>query len=229
MKQDSQSKFEAVERAVGPRPAGEYVLSMGRFLAEMLTLATISILVPSLVFLDASIFFDHMSEGTLTEWTQAVLILWAAALFFFGARAIPTAKGYLMSAATLCCCMFLRENDVYFDVIRHGFWAVPVAIVLCFGAAFAIRHRRTIKEPFLRHATTREGAYLMIGFIVVLIFSRVYGSGDLWRAIMGPNYAWQIKAALQEGIELMGYSLLTFGAVLSFRSGFGQGAETKDQ
>lgn len=205
------------------------MLSMGRFWAEVLTLTIVSILVPLLVLLDATILFDHMSEGTLTEWAQAVLIIWTAALFFSGARTIPKAKGYLICAATLCCCMFLRENDVYFDVIWHGFWAVPVGIVLCLGVAFAIRHRQTVREPFLRHAATREGAYLMVGFIVVLIFSRVYGSGDLWRPIMGPNYTWQIKAALQEGIELMGYSLLTFGAVLSFRSGFGQSAETKVQ
>ncbi|NNE51209.1 MAG: hypothetical protein HKN30_02280 [Sulfitobacter sp.] len=229
MKEDPLLNFEAAQRSEGTPANGEKALGLGRFWAEVLSLTFMSILVPVVVFLDATILFDHMSEGTLTEWTQAGLIAGTAVLFFIGACTIPAATGYLMSAATLCTCMFLRENDVYFDIIWHGFWIVPVSIVLCLGTAFAIRNRHTLREPFLRHAATREAAFLMIGFIFVLIFSRVYGSGDLWRAIMGPNYTWQIKAALQEGVELMGYSILAFGAFLSFRSGFGQRIETKDQ
>ena len=228
IKQDPQSEFGTSERFAGSLPVGQHTFSMGRFLGEAIALVLMSVLVPFLIYLDATVLFGQISETSLTEWTQALLIFSTAALFFVGARKIPTARGYLMSAATLCFCMFLRENDAHFDDIWHGFWAVPVGLVFCFGFAFAVRHKETLRAPFLRHAATREGAYILVGFVVLLIFSRIYGSGDLWRPVMAENYSWEFKAALQEGIELMGYSLLTFGTVLSYRSGFGQGPETAE-
>lgn len=194
----------------------------GRIAIEFGSLVFLAILVPVIVLLDVTMLSGRVSETSLTELTQAGLILLTAVLFFVGAKRRPEASGYLMSVATLCAWMFLRENDAYFDVIWHGFWVVPNTALLGLGTLFAYRHSDTLKTAFRLHAATREAAFVMAGFVIVVIFSRVFGSGALWRPIMGATYDPAFKAAVQESVELMGYALIAFGAVLSFRTGFGQ-------
>ena len=196
--------------------------TVGRIVTEFGCLVLLLILVPVIVLLDIKVLSGQVSETSLTEMAQAGSILTTAILFFIGARRFPDAVGYLMSVATLCAWMFIRENDFYFDVIRHGFWVVPNTILLGIGALFAYRHSDTLKDPFRQHAATREAVFMMVGFVIIVIFSRVFGSGEMWRPIMGANYDPALKAAIQESLELLGYALMVFGAVLSFRAGFGQ-------
>ncbi|MEP1198977.1 hypothetical protein [Tateyamaria sp.] len=199
-----------------------------RIVTEFGILVLMAIIVPVIVLIDVKALSGQVSETSVTELAQAGLILLTAVLFFIGARRFPDAVGYLMSVAVLCTWMFIRENDVYFDLIRHGFWVVPNTILLAIGALFAYRNRDTLKDPFKRHAASREAAFGMVGFVVLIIFSRVFGSGELWRPIMGASYDPAVKAMVQEGLELFGYALFAFGAVLSFRSGFGQTKAAKD-
>ncbi|MEO9572545.1 MAG: hypothetical protein ABJ263_18605 [Tateyamaria sp.] len=196
--------------------------TVGRIATEFGCLVLLMILVPLIVLLDVKVLSGRVSETSLTELAQAGSILTTAILFFIGTRRFPEAVGYLMSVATLCAWMFIRENDAYFDAIRHGFWVVPNTILLGIGALFAYRHRDTLKNPFRQHAATREAVFMMVGFVIIVIFSRVFGSGELWRPIMGETYNPAFKAAVQESLELLGYALMVFGAVLSFRAGFGQ-------
>ena len=214
--QDAQHPSIAVSQSAHDLP------TVRRIAAEFGSLVLLAILVPIIVLLDVKVLSGRVSETSLTELTQAALILLTAILFFIGARRFPDAVGYLMSVAVLCTWMFIRENDVYLDQVWHGFWVVPNTILLAVGALFAYRNRDTLKEPFRRHAATRAAAFGMVGFVVLIIFSRVFGSGELWRPIMGDAYNPAVKAMVQEGLELFGYVILTFGAVMSFRSGFGQ-------
>jgi hypothetical protein len=47
----------------------------------------------------------------------------------------------------------------------------------------------------------------------VLVFSRVFGTGSLWRAIMLDEYQNLYKSVIQEGLELFGYLLIAYGTV----------------
>ena len=196
--------------------------TVGRIAAEFGVLVLLAIVVPICVFLDVTALSGQVSETSLTELAQAVLILSAAILFFVGARRLPHATGYLMGVAILCTWMFVRENDVHLDQIRHGFWVIPNTLLLGVGALFVYRQRDTLHGPLKRHVATREAVFMMLGFVVLIVFSRVFGSGNVWRPIMGDSYDPALKAAVQEGIELLGYALFAFGALLSFWSDFGQ-------
>lgn len=193
-----------------------------QILSDLTFLVLAAILGPVMVYLDATVLFDNMSEESLTEAFQALLVGGSALLFFAGAIKLPKARVYLTIAGLFLASMFVRENDVYLDQIRHGFWALPVVIMLGLAAFYGVRNRHRLKKPLYQHAATRQWAYLMVGLIIVLVFSRLFGSGDLWRAVMGESYQWQFKAALQEGIELMGYMILGYGALLSYLNRFGQ-------
>ncbi len=201
---------------------GQPLPSMAAIWLEVLGLTLALLLVPVLVYLDNAVFFDYVTEGTLTELAQAALIGLTSVLFFIGARRDPRAAAYLMGVATLTAAMFLRENDALFDRIQHGFWAYPVALLLLAGLVYMLRHRGTFRGPFRHHMASREAVFFILGFLVVLFFSRVFGSGELWRGVMGAAYNFQYKAAIQEGIELLGYMLIGYGAVASYRNRFGQ-------
>jgi hypothetical protein len=196
--------------------------SLGSLLLELMILTLLVIVVPAFVYLDSGILFERMAEVSVTEFAQALLIALTSLLFFLGARRLPQAAAYLMSVATLTAAMLLRENDALFDRVWHGFWIWPVAALFCFGAFYALRRRGTFRQPFRDHLASREAAFLVIGFVILLFFSRIFGSGSLWREVMGADYDFRYKAALQEGIELLGYCLIAYGAVLSARAGFGQ-------
>jgi hypothetical protein len=47
----------------------------------------------------------------------------------------------------------------------------------------------------------------------VLVFSRLFGMGALWHAILGEGYARLAKTTVEEGIELLTYSMWLAGSV----------------
>ena len=56
---------------------------------------------------------------------------------------------------------------------------------------------------------------MAIGLVTLLFFSRTIGSGNLlWSGLLGDAYSNDFKNALQEGIELYGYILIGYSAVL---------------
>ena len=48
---------------------------------------------------------------------------------------------------------------------------------------------------------------------MVLAFSRLFGRGSFWEAVMGDSYMRLVKNIAEEGTELMGYALLVIAAV----------------
>jgi hypothetical protein len=60
---------------------------------------------------------------------------------------------------------------------------------------------------------SRPYFYIQFGLVTLLIFSRTFGSSRLlWNTILDPKAAFELKSALQEGLELFGYVFITHGA-----------------
>ena len=57
----------------------------------------------------------------------------------------------------------------------------------------------------------------IVRLLIVLVFSRVFGSHLLWRELMGGDYDWAYKAIIQEALELSGYILIAYGSWLAYR------------
>ncbi|WP_438819310.1 hypothetical protein, partial [Colwellia marinimaniae] len=53
----------------------------------------------------------------------------------------------------------------------------------------------------------------LITFIVLLfVFSRLYGMGDFWEAVMAEHYVRDVKDISEETIELLCYAFIAFYA-----------------
>jgi hypothetical protein len=180
-----------------------------------LALVATTSIVPLFLYIDIVVLDDGVSEYSLTEISQETLLLVSSFLFFFAAYRQPRLRGLFALIGGLLACMFVRELDFLFDMIFHGSWlfaAIPTAAASIAVAGF---NRRTVLLPMAEFTKKQSCFLLVIGLLIVLTFSRLFGSGRLiWGPILGANYKVAFKAAVQEGLELFGYMFIFFGACL---------------
>ena len=181
---------------------------------ELLILAGLMSAVPFIVMIDITVIGEGPKEISLTEFTQEALILSSALLFFVGARRRPKYSGFLVLVGGFFGCMCIRECSDLFYSISRNFWVFPAILLAAIALLYAIRFRGTILSTMVVFFRERFFVYILIGLLVVLVFSRTFGSGDIWKELMGDNYDWMYKATVQEGLELLGYMLIAYGSVL---------------
>jgi len=198
---------------------------------ELSAMFVVALAIPVIVLVDMTVLSDKIHENSLTEAGQLMFLAFSTMLYLRGAVRLPAARGYLAGAATLSIVMCLRECDGLFDMIAQGFWVYPVILCAVSGGVIVWRNRATTGIAFRRHYATRHGTLVFLGLVVLIVFSRTFGSGELWRPIMGDVYDQYTKGAIQEGIELLGYAIIAFGTFGSARSHFGMppGIETADE
>ena len=181
--------------------------------AKLMVLAALVILVPVIVVIDAIVIGHGTPEISFTEFVQEGLLLFSTILIGIAAWQRPNSRGFLVLVAGLLGCMFIRENDGALDVINHGFWIYPAIILAISAILYSLYCRGTVAAPFVDYAGTNSFSYLFIGLLIVLVFSRIFGTGGIWREVMGDNYHLSYKVIIQEGLELLGYVVLFYGAV----------------
>lgn len=196
--------------------------ALQRILAETAIFICCVIAVPLIIYIDALFLPNINTENSITEQLHNVMLLVACGVFGIGAFKYPTLRGYLLLATTLFVCMLIRELDALLDKISHGFWVYPAFSVLTIGTFYAYKNRKTILRPMLRHYATRSGTIIYIGLVLLLFFTRFFGTGSLWEAVMGSSYDDSFKGIIQEGTELLSYTLIAFGSCLALLTAFGE-------
>lgn len=167
-----------------------------------------------IVKFDSTILQQGQSEFSITELAHELLILGSMILIGFSAKSDLQARGFLVLVAGLFATMFIREADALFDNIRHGFWLYPALLVTLSSILYARKCTGTVKQPMLEYMESRQFAYITIGLIIIVVYSRTFGSGMLWRDIMADDYSIVYKTIIQEGIELLGYIFVFYGSIL---------------
>lgn len=164
--------------------------------------------------------FDAMSSlrvrelGPL-EMAQSLMLASTAGLYALEAYRRPALRHAMVLVAGFFGCMLIREQDYFLDFIQHGFWLWP-ALALAFGCiAYACTDlRRTIAglEHFVRW---KYFPILLIGLVIVLAYSRLFGSGYGWKLLLGDRFVYSMKAGVEESSELLGYLFILASAVLA--------------
>ena len=149
------------------------------------------------------------------EFTQSLLLAASAALYFFEAFRRPALRPALVLVGGFFTCMLIREQDYFFDFIRHGCWVYPALATAGLCLLYAcLNLRRTIAglERFVRW---KYFPYLLIGVVIVLAYSRLFGMRMVWEEILGDKFSYDAKTAMEESSELLGYLLILTSAVLA--------------
>ena len=167
-----------------------------------------------IIYADTVIFDHGVSERSLTELTQEGIIFVSVIIFFALSKSQPESRGFLVLCGGFFSVMLIRELDGFFDQINHGFWVYPAIVVTLITLIYAHRCPGTVSGPLVHYFQTSPFAYIMIGLMIVILFSRVFGSGIIWRVVMADNYMTDYKAIIQEGVELLGYVIVFYGSVM---------------
>ena len=146
---------------------------------EFMVLAAIMIAVPVIVGLDVDVFLYGSSEVSATELTQEALILLSAIVSGITAIRHPASRSWLVLVSGFFACMFLREIDFWLDRVSHGFWVYPTAITGLAAISYSARNRDGFLDAAADYLATRSHAYIAVGLLIVVLFSRLAGTRGL--------------------------------------------------
>lgn len=121
---------------------------------------------------------------------------------------LPAQRGFRILADGLFACLLMRELDGLFDPISHSAWCWPFSLIglVCVWKAFKPGEGKSFFEALATF--TREPMFgSMATGLGVLIFSRIFGMVALWHIILSDGYARLAKTTVEEGIELLTYSM----------------------
>jgi hypothetical protein len=160
-----------------------------------------------LLWLDLAVYHTDLLEVSFTEIGQE-LMLFACALSFWCAPAAEGQRGFNALAGGFFACLLMRELDGLFDPISHSAWCWPLLLIAAGSVRVAsnARNRAGTVRGIAAFVRSREFSAFSTGF-AVLVFSRVFGMGALWHLILQGGYARLAKTAVEEGIELLTYTL----------------------
>jgi len=167
-----------------------------------------------IIYADAVIFDHGVSEDSLTELSQEGLLFVSVIIFFALSKNQPESRGFLVLCGGVFTVLLIREIDFLFDQIRHGLWIYPAIVVILVTLIYARKRSETVSGPLVYYLQTYPFAYITIGLMIVLVFSRIFGSGIIWKAVMANEYSYDYKSIVQEGVELLGYAFIFYGSVL---------------
>ncbi|TCZ26483.1 hypothetical protein [Pantoea agglomerans] len=165
------------------------------------------------IYIDVAWMNDALRETSFTETTQEIMLAVIAALFFIAAQRRPAQRGALTLVAGFYSCMLIRELDFVFDAIQHGSWIWFALAVTAGCLAVALRTPKKTLHALARLLQHRSWPVMASGFLVVLVFSRLFGIHALWQHLMLGDYNRVVKNMAEEGTELLGYGLCWLASV----------------
>jgi hypothetical protein len=165
------------------------------------------------IYIDVAWMNDALHETSFTETTQEIMLAVIAALFFIAAQRRPAQRGALTLVAGFYSCMLIRELDFVFDAIQHGSWIWFALAVTAGCLAVPLRTPKKTLHALARLLQHRSWPVMASGFLVVLVFSRLFGIHALWQHLMLGDYNRVVKNMAEEGTELLGYGLCWLASV----------------
>ncbi len=162
------------------------------------------------------IFFDAahpMEEGyfgelTFTEIGQET-ILFILFLFYLFIGKKWKEIGVISNFVALFFLMaFIREFNFLIDK-----WIYPVLVIFVLMIWLFFRDFKKIKQAGIRFFSIPASQWLLAGLLVTMVFSRLFGRSKFWR-ILYPGESYRLaKAATEEGIELLGNTVMLISAI----------------
>ncbi|GLT20050.1 hypothetical protein GCM10007938_38330 [Vibrio zhanjiangensis] len=180
---------------------------------DALVILAICILVNLAIRIDFSVFKDGVGEASFTESLQLLMLIVSTSSFYL----IIRERQDLIHAAVLIfgflVVVTIREMDAWFDLIFHGAWVLPAALVTIVSTVYALRGGKDSVNQMatildIRHMNTMIG-----GIVLLVVFSRLYGMGSFWHSVMQEHYVREVKNVSEESMELLCYCLIALGAV----------------
>jgi len=193
------------------------VLVLPFILISLLSAGVITIINIDYFFLE-----NNLGERSLTEFFQQLLLLASVGIFIWSAYKVEESRTLFILVAGFFGCMFLRELDYYFDMIVHGFWFYPTLILASSVIIYSVKNNGNLIRSVRLFSQSNAYFNILVGLVIIMIFSRLFGSGTLWKEVMNDDYHHIYKTIIQEGLELFGYVFLFIGSFHQLRDVLGK-------
>ena len=147
-------------------------------------------------------------EVSMTEITQEIFLFVLGVIFILTGRYNRQIAPVSKLASIFFFMAFIREFNNQID-----FWFYLVLPLIILFVWVIYRERKRLFAAFHSFLEIPATAYLVTGFLVTFVFSRFFGRTILWESILEDTYNRWAKNAAEEGIELLGYSLLLIAGI----------------
>ncbi|MCW4149427.1 hypothetical protein OM427_07755 [Halomonas sp. 18H] len=157
---------------------------------------------------------QEFSEVGFTEFTQTLLLVLAGTLTLFARWRYQQLPRVTLLLIGLFGASLIREQDSWLDhYVADGAWQVLVSLLVAPVLYQVARHRRAFVEEMNRYSGTFSFGLFAAGFLTTYVFSRLFGRGELWQAMLAEGYVRVFKNAAEEVSEMFGYTLLVLAMV----------------
>lgn len=165
-----------------------------------------------------AIFFDAanpMEEGyfgeiTLTEIGQEIFLFILFLFYLILGYKYKPVQPVANIVSLFFLASFIREFNF---LVEH--WIYPVLLVFVLVTWLVIRDFKKLKKATVAFFSQPASAWFIAGFLVTYIFSRLFGRSKFWRLLYDENSYRLAKAATEEGLELLGNTIM-FISIIEF-------------
>ena len=165
------------------------------------------------------IFFDaahpmedgYFGEITFTEIGQEIILFVLFAFYLILGYRWREIQPVSNLVSLFFLMSFIREFNFLVDK-----WIFPVLIVFAFFVWLFVRDFKKIKEATIRFFSAPASSWLLSGFLITFIFSRLMGRSKFWQLLYSDESYRLAKAATEEGLELLGNMIMLIGAIEFF-------------
>lgn len=155
----------------------------------------------------------NFKEGCATELGQEALLILIIVAFLLVAFVYKKLKFIGILAALFFLTHLIRERDASFDEILDGLWQLLAFPIAGLAVVILAMNWKKVLEEFKLLYNDYSFGVLFIGVLLLHVFSRLFGKGKNWEALMGDDYERVVKDAAEESIELLAYGIIFIAAV----------------
>lgn len=163
------------------------------------------------------------SEFSRTEISQEIILFVLVVFYLLLGRRYRPVQPVANLVALFLLIGFIREFNF---LISWWFW--PAFALLLTGFWLVWRDFKKLKNATREFFSQPASAWFFAGFLVTYVFSRLMGRSKFWLELYDENIYRMAKAATEEGLELMGNTLILISAV-EFALVFWNRGKTKNQ
>lgn len=151
----------------------------------------------------------NFSESSFTETAQELLLLSIVVVGLLCVRKAQQHTAFLYFLIAIAAMSLVREfNNYLIDNFFRGAWQLGVALIAIPATIYLVKRFQALKNDIIALSDTAPFGILLIGGLILHVFSRLYGKKTLWQNLMQEHYVRVVKEASEEGIELLGYSII---------------------
>ena len=162
------------------------------------------------------IFFDaahpmedgYFGEITFTEIGQEIILFVLFVFYLILGFKWKEIQPFSNIMSLFFLMSFIREFNFLIDK-----WIFPVLAVFAIMIWLVIRDFKKIMSAAAKFFSIPASSWFLSGFLVTYIFSRLMGRTKFWQLLYHDESYRLAKAATEEGLELMGNTIMLIGAI----------------